>query len=77
MTSYEELTPAMRKQVDAAIENIRNNVLFTMDQYQENYIREHMSNVVMTCLSIDREKPGRNILNRPPNPDLDIVRKKR
>lgn len=51
--SYEELSPAMQEQVNAAIDNIRNKVWPGMEQYQEDSLREHIANVVATCLFIE------------------------
>ena len=55
MNSYEELSPVMREQVDAYIASIKNNVLWRMEPHVEAYIREHASNLVLTCLFIEAE----------------------
>ena len=58
MTSYEELTPDQREQVDAFISNI-SPVLYWPGYGTgevQGYVREHASNLVLSCLSIEKTK---------------------
>lgn len=60
-TSYEELSlryPDMREQVDATLSNI-SAVLYWPGAGEEslrNYMREHLSNLALTCVSFVEEK---------------------
>ena len=56
MTSYEELTPDQREQVDALISNAKSTYLYNLEPFQEQYLREHASNLVLSCLSIEKTK---------------------
>ena len=55
MTSYEELDPEMRKQVDALLRNARNGPMYAINDFQEDYLREHVSNCVLTCVGIAKK----------------------
>lgn len=55
--SYNELPTEMQKQVDALIANAHNGILYGMDRYLDDWLREHISNTVLTCLFIARDKP--------------------
>lgn len=57
MTIYEELTPEMREQVDAFLHNARSGPMYAINDFQEDYLREAVSNLVMTCVFIAKEKP--------------------
>lgn len=60
--SYEELSPAMQEQVDAATLNILKNTTagIHFDRLDIGYMREHIANVVLTCLFIDK-KPKKEV----------------
>ena len=55
MTSYEELSPEMRKQVDAVLHNAKRGPLYSIADYQIDYLREHISNCVLTCVGIAKK----------------------
>lgn len=58
MTSYEELTPDQRDQVDAFISNISAALYWpgASDQYAQDYVREHAANLVLSCEYIEAQK---------------------
>ncbi|SRR6266487_898769 len=60
-TSYEELTPESREQVDAFM----SNVTFHMSELSEfdiNYMREHVSNLVQTCIYIEKKGDNKAVI---------------
>lgn len=54
-SSYEELTPESKEQVDAFISNISAALYWpgSSDEYVRDYVREHASNLVLSCLYIE------------------------
>jgi len=59
MGSYGELTPAQREQVDAFINNISAALYWPGrdDKYAQDYVREHASNLVLTCVFFEKQPP--------------------
>lgn len=54
--SYAEISQDCRTQVDATIWLIKHNIWFGMDKYQEQYLREHISNTVQSCLYTEAQQ---------------------
>lgn len=52
-SSYAELNPSQREQVDAFLANAKAGPFWGMWNAQEEYLRENVSNLVLTCLSTD------------------------
>ena len=51
-SSYAELSQAQKEQVDAFLSNAKNGDLYSIADFQWEYLKEHVSNLVLTCLSI-------------------------
>lgn len=54
-TSYEELTPDQRQQVEAFMNEIKAALYWegSSGAYIQDYVREHVSNLVLSCLFIE------------------------
>ncbi len=61
MNSYEELTPDMREQVDATISLHKDNMFPHLAGYQEEYMREHLSNLVQSCIYLAKSEHEKRI----------------
>ncbi|SRR6266567_1132321 len=58
MTSYEELTPESKEQVDAFMDNMEDRG-WVSDIYQRVNIKEHVSNLVQTCIYLTKKKDNK------------------
>ncbi len=61
MTSYEELTPESKEQVDAFMDNMEDHG-WVSDIYQRVNIKEHVSNLVQTCIYIEKKGDNKAVI---------------
>lgn len=57
-TSSEALTPAMREQLEAFLNNLRADLLPTLNRDQEQWLRESVAHTVLSCIWIGRGEIG-------------------
>ncbi len=61
MTSYEELTPESKEQVDAFMDNMEDHG-WVSDIYQRVNIKEHVSNLVQSCIYQTKKQDNRAVI---------------
>ncbi|SRR6266568_8662190 len=60
-SSYEELTPESKEQVDAFMDNMEDRG-WVSDIYQRVNIKEHVSNLVQTCIYQEKKRDYRAVI---------------
>ncbi len=62
MNSYEELSPESKEQMDAFLSNALAGDLYSIADFQVDWLREHVSNLVQTCIYFEKKKDNRAVI---------------